>query len=95
VHRKGLTWDEITARDPAIAERKMMNWFSEPAPNGECLEDLLNRAGRALHLIQESSHASVAIVAHAVMNGAIRGLLTGGDPASYRQQYVEIVELET
>lgn len=92
---EGLNWDEIVSRDPAIAERKMLNWFCEPAPNGECLEDLLNRAGRALHLIKESAHEKVAVVAHAVMNGAIRSLLAGGDPASYRQQYVEIIEIET
>jgi len=92
---EGLTWDEIAARDPELAERKMANWFSEPAPNGEHLEELLNRVGRALHLMQQTSYGRVAIVAHAVVNGAIRSLLTGGDPASYRQQYVEIIELET
>ena len=92
---EGLTWDEIAARDPALAERKLGNWFAEPAPNGESLADLLSRVSRALHRIRSEPHGSVAIVAHAVVNGAIRSLLTGGDPASYRQQYVEIVELET
>ena len=91
---EGLTWDEIAARDPELAGRKMANWFAEPAPNGESLDDLMVRVRRALHLIQQGPLESVAIVAHAVVNGAIRSLLTGGDPAAYRQQYVEIVELE-
>ncbi len=92
---EGLTWDEIVARDPELAERKLANWFVEPAPNGELLEELLNRLRGALHHIQRSPHQAVAIVAHAVVNGAIRSLLQGGDPAAYRQQYVEVVELET
>jgi broad specificity phosphatase PhoE len=92
---EGLTWEEITTRDPDIAERKIADWFCEPAPNGEGLEELLHRIRRALHQINSSPHGTVAIVAHAVVNGAIRSLLTGGDPADYRQQYVEIVELET
>jgi broad specificity phosphatase PhoE len=92
---EGLTWDEIAARDPALAERKLANWFSEPAPNGESLADLLSRVSRALHRIRSEPYSRAAIVAHAAVNGAIRSLLTGGDPASYRQQYVEIIELET
>ena len=92
---EGLTWDEIAARDPERAERKLANWFVEPAPNGETLDELLKRLGTVLHLIQGSSYSRVAIVAHAVVNGAIRSLLTGGEPADYRQQYMEIVELET
>lgn len=92
---EGLTWDEIVARDPELAERKLADWFVKPAPNGEGLEELLNRLRGALHQIQKSPHRTAAIVAHAVVNGAIRSLLTGGDPASYRQQYVEVIELET
>ena len=90
---EGLTWGEIAARDPELAERKLADWFAEPAPNGETLEKLLTRVNRALQHIQNGTHEAVAIVAHAVVNGVIRSLLTGGDPASYRQQYVEIVEL--
>lgn len=92
---EGLTWDEIVARDPDLAARKVANWFTEPAPGGETLDELLSRVGPALGQVKASAHARVAIVAHAVVNGAIRSLLTGGDPASYRQQYVEVVELET
>lgn len=92
---EGLTWAEIAARDPELAERKLANWFGEPAPHGETLDELMNRLGRALHHIQGSEYARVAIVAHAVVNGALRSMLTGGDPASYRQQYVEVVEIET
>lgn len=91
---EGLTWDEIAARDPELAMRKMAEWFAEPAPNGETLNELLTRVRRALQQIQGGSQEAVAIVAHAVVNGAIRSLLSGGDPASYRQQYVEIVELQ-
>ena len=72
----------------------MADWFAEPAPNGETLEELLTRVNRALQHIQNGTHEAVAIVAHAVVNGAIRAVLTGGDPASYRQQYLEIVELQ-
>ena len=92
---EGLTWAEIAARDPDLAVRKLANWFAEPAPNGETLDELMNRLRGVLHLIQSGPHARVAVVAHAVVNGAIRSLLAGGDPAAYRQQYVEIVELET
>ncbi len=90
---EGLTWDEIQTRDPELAARKVADWFSEPAPDGESLEDLLSRARQALHHITGSGYARAAIVAHAVINGAIRSLVQGGSPASYRQQYVEIVEL--
>ncbi len=91
---EGLTWAEIAARDPELAERKLAAWFSEPAPNGETVEELMNRLRQVLHQIQGTSYSKVAIVAHAVVNGALRSLLTGGDPAGYRQQYGEIVELE-
>ena len=91
---EGLTWDEIAARDPELATRKLADWFGEPAPNGETLEELLTRVRRALQHIQDGPQEAVAIVAHAVVNSAIRSLLAGGDPASYRQQYVEIVELQ-
>ncbi|MBY0503337.1 MAG: histidine phosphatase family protein [Bryobacteraceae bacterium] len=90
---EGLTWAEIAARDPELAERKLANWFSVPAPNGETLAELLVRLGRALEKIPPQPR--VAIVAHAVVNGALRSLLTGGDPASYRQQYAEVIEIET
>ncbi len=91
---EGLTWAEIAARDPELAERKLANWFAEPAPNGETLAELMNRLRRVLHLIQGSGHTRIAIVAHAVVNGALRSLMSGGDPAGYRQQYGEIVEIE-
>ena len=37
---EGLTWGEIAARDPELAERKLADWFAEPAPNGETLEEI-------------------------------------------------------
>ncbi len=65
----------------------------EPAPGGETLDELLARARRALELLR-MQEKDVAVVAHAVLNAAIRHLLEGGDPAAYRQTYTEIVSYE-
>ena len=58
---EGLTWAEIAARDPDLAERKLANWFAEPAPNGETVDELMNRLRGVLHLIRAGPHARVAV----------------------------------
>ena len=55
---EGLTWEEIEARDPELAARKIADWFCEPAPGGETLDELLGRARRALARVKGSGFFS-------------------------------------
>ncbi len=63
----GLTWNEIEARDPDLAARKLADWHGVPAPGGEPWPEFAARVSRAFEWIR-SGPRPAAIVAHAAVN---------------------------
>jgi len=86
---EGLTWQEIEARWPDAACRKVEDWLGETTPGGECWNDFDARIGRALERILAGPRPA-AIVAHMVVNAALAARLAGADPKRFHQRYGEI-----
>jgi alpha-ribazole phosphatase len=63
----GLTWNEIEARDPELAARKLADWRGVTAPRGEPWCEFATRVTRALERIRRGPRPA-AIVAHAAVN---------------------------
>lgn len=85
----GKTWAEVEAQWPDIARIKLEGWFSIAPPGGEEYVHLVARVKRAWeHILQ--GPRPVAVVAHLVVNSAIRHLITGEDPLGYQQKYAEV-----
>ena len=85
----GLIWAEVEQRDPALAARKMEDWFGVTPPGGEDHETILRRAAVALSVVRQSAQPA-AIVAHAGINAILWQLLTGSPAAEYQQGYLEV-----
>lgn len=90
---EGLSWQEIEARWPGVACRKVEDWLGVTAPGGECWTDFCARIDRALEIILAGPRPA-AVVAHWVVNSAITHRLLGQDPKKFRQQYGEIIACE-
>jgi broad specificity phosphatase PhoE len=63
----GLTWNEIEARDPKLAARKLADWHGVTAPGGEPWEEFAGRVRRAFERIRHGPRPA-ATVAHAAVN---------------------------
>jgi broad specificity phosphatase PhoE len=87
---EGLSWQEIEARWPGVACRKVEDWLGVTAPGGECWTDFCARIDRALAIILAGPRPA-AVVAHWVVNSAITHRLLSRDPKTFRQQYGEIL----
>ncbi len=85
----GLTWAEAEQRDPALAARKLEDWFGVTPPGGEDYETVLRRAAVALAVVRKSGQP-VAIVAHAGINAILWQLLTGSPAVAFQQDYLEV-----
>ena len=63
----GLTWNEIEARDPDLAARKLADWRGVSVPGGEPWPEFAARVSRAFDRISRGPRPA-AIVAHAAVN---------------------------
>jgi alpha-ribazole phosphatase len=71
---EGLPWNEIVARDPALAKRWAEQYPNSTAPAGEPVEQFEVRVRREIaFLLKEAAESPIAVVTHA---GFIRVLLT-------------------
>lgn len=89
----GRAWREVEESWSELARRKTSDWFGVPAPGGEGWPEFVARVQRAWHLIREGP-VPAAVVAHQGVNAALRYLIDGRDPMSFRQEYCEVISLE-
>jgi broad specificity phosphatase PhoE len=66
----GLTWEQIEARDPELAARKIREWSVVTAPNGERYDAFTSRVMRAFRRIRNGPRPA-AVVAHAGVHHVI------------------------
>jgi broad specificity phosphatase PhoE len=85
----GLSWSEIEARDPDLAQRKLLDWFGVTPPGGEPWTALEKRLARALAHVRNGPFPAV-IVAHLAVNAELARQISGVDPASFRQDYCQV-----
>lgn len=90
---EGLTWQEIEARWPNTACRKVEDWLGITTPGGECWTDFCARVDQALEIVL-SGPKPAAVVAHMVVNAALAARLFRTDPKRFHQQYGEILTCE-
>jgi probable phosphoglycerate mutase len=80
----GLTWNEVKARDPDLAARKLADWRGVTAPRGEPWLQFAARVARALERVRAGPRPA-AIVGHAAVNQLL------GD---VDQSYGDVYELD-
>jgi alpha-ribazole phosphatase len=84
----GLRWRDIERRDPDLARRKLDDWFRVSPPGGEPWPAFARRAARALDRIRAGPFPA-AVVAHLAVNALLAHLVTGLDPATFKQEYCQ------
>lgn len=80
----GLAWNEIEARDPGLAARKLADWRGVTAPHGEPWNEFAARVNRAFEQIRRGPRPA-AIVAHAAVNQLL---------GNVDQSYGDVYELD-
>jgi broad specificity phosphatase PhoE len=90
---EGLSWQQIEARDPELARRRLERWLEVTPPGGEPWPEALARADAALALLRGGPLPAI-VVAHAGINSALAHLLTGVDARAVRQAYCEVLTYE-
>lgn len=90
---EGFSWGEILNLDPVNAQRKMKDWFGQPAPDGEAWKPFVARVQRALNQVR-TGPPRVAVVAHLLVNAAINQILTGSPPESFKQEYLDVASYD-
>jgi broad specificity phosphatase PhoE len=86
----GLTWGEITAKQPEQARAKLGCWPAVTPPGGEPWELFERRVHRAFARIRDG-RLPAAVVAHVTVNAVITFLLTGRDVSAFTQAYGEVL----
>lgn len=86
----GLTWEEIEAGDPGLADRKVADWLGVEVPGGEPWDDFKERVASALAGIL-AGPLPAAVVAHQGVNAHLSRLLGGGAETGFLQDYCEIL----
>jgi broad specificity phosphatase PhoE len=82
---QGLTWPEVEARYPQVAEMLHQRWVAPALPSGETLTHLVERVWRAVEtIVTRTNHhepaGSVAIVSHGgTLNAYLNRLMGRGD----------------
>jgi broad specificity phosphatase PhoE len=89
----GKPWEEIELEWGSLARKKSADWLGVPAPGGETWKELTTRVQRAWKKIR-SGPAPFAVVAHQGVNAALAHVVSGADPAKFRQEYGEVIRLE-
>ena len=96
---EGLSWNEIEARDPVLAQNWVTNHPNSKAPGGESSQQFASRVRREIaFLLAEATKSAIAAVAHA---GFIRVVLTNWCGVSEQEawdrtkEYGSIVGLDT
>lgn len=90
---EGLTWAEIEAGYPEIAQRKIHAWMAVTPPGGETWQEVAARAAAALAIIRRGPFPAAA-VAHMVINSALAQQVNGADPLTFSQKYGEVIRCE-
>lgn len=67
-------WDHVKNNNPDFIAEFSKHTTDIPYPNGECGQDVWNRAIKVIHEIVESKLKNVAVVSH---GGVIRALISG------------------
>ncbi|MCC6264521.1 MAG: histidine phosphatase family protein [Bryobacterales bacterium] len=86
----GLTWEEIAARDPELAERKVADWLGVDVPGGEGWSEFQARVASALARIL-AGPLPAAVVSHQGVNAHLAHLLGGEVETGFLQGYCEIL----
>ncbi|MCU1328714.1 MAG: phosphoglycerate/bisphosphoglycerate mutase [Bryobacterales bacterium] len=89
----GKTWEEVEARWPDIAHRKLQDWNGVTAPDGESWPDFLQRVSGAWEIIRRGPQPA-AVVAHQGVNAALTSIINGTDPLQFRQAYGEVIRVD-
>ncbi len=89
----GMKWNEIDARDPELARRKLADWFGVTPPGGEPWSEFEARVRRAGEEIVRSASRAI-VVAHAAVNSVLAATWSGVDPREFQQQYGEVVVVD-
>jgi broad specificity phosphatase PhoE len=90
---EGLRWDEIEARDPALARERLERWLEIAAPGGESWKETLERARAVVEMIRAGPRPAI-VVAHQGINSALAHVIAGVDPLAFAQAYCEVIEYE-
>ncbi len=86
----GLTWEEIAARDPELAQRKVEDWLGVDVPGGERWSEFQARVAAALARIL-AGPLPAAVVSHQGVNAHLAHLLGGEVETGFLQDYCEIL----
>ncbi len=86
---EGLTWAEIEARDPAVAQRKSADWLGVTVDGAENWSAFSARVRRGLGRLEKPC----VIIAHLAVNSVIRECMNGTPVLGFQQGYCEIVKL--
>ncbi len=81
------SWKEIVAECPAAEA----DWFGVRPPGGEFWGDFVERVTAGWRRVGPAD--GCAIVAHAGVNAVLRKMLVGGEWASMRQDYLEVISI--
>lgn len=87
----GLSWAEIEENFPAEANAKLDDWLGYSIEGAESWSMFRSRVATALGQCE----LPCVIVAHQAVNSVIRQLLTGEPELGFRQDYCEIVKLNS
>ena len=85
----GLAWSEIETRWPALAARRLQDWWSELPPGAEPRTVVEQRAQAAWARIATGPRPA-AVIAHAGLNAFLAQLGDGSAIESFRQEYLEV-----
>jgi len=87
------SWGQVEQGWPDVARMKRKAWLGVTPPGGESWTAFHGRVMKAWELIKQGPTPAV-IVAHMAVNAVLAGHLFGIDPATFRQEYCEVLAVD-